>query len=274
MPAPPVVARAVCPATLDELAAITEKMPAQYRAAVLLAAWCGLRFGEMAELRRKDIDLQGAGPGPPAVTCVAGTDIVGPPKSEAGTWTWPSRPTWSPPCAPTSSPDAAPGRDGLLFRSAGGATCAPAPPCTMLSMPPGPKSAGPTSIPRLEADRRRAGRGYRSHAGQLMARLGHSTPAAAMRTNTPAPTGTGPSPPPSANIHLAEVVNLARAGRTRATARARSQGTRSGAGCARRAALQRRSRHRCRAVRRRGPRPPVRATGRRQIGHELGTPSG
>ncbi len=31
-------------------------MPAQYRAMVLLAAWCALRFGELTELRRKDLD--------------------------------------------------------------------------------------------------------------------------------------------------------------------------------------------------------------------------
>ena len=32
-------------------------MPEQYRAMVLLAAWCALRFGELTELRRKDINL-------------------------------------------------------------------------------------------------------------------------------------------------------------------------------------------------------------------------
>jgi integrase len=30
-------------------------MPEQYRAMVLLAAWCALRFGELTELRRRDI---------------------------------------------------------------------------------------------------------------------------------------------------------------------------------------------------------------------------
>ena len=43
------------PATLDEIATITEEMPAQYQAMVLLAAWCALRFGELTELRRKDV---------------------------------------------------------------------------------------------------------------------------------------------------------------------------------------------------------------------------
>lgn len=45
------------PATLPELQALTEAMPERYQLMVLLAAWCGLRFGELTELRRKDIDL-------------------------------------------------------------------------------------------------------------------------------------------------------------------------------------------------------------------------
>jgi integrase len=40
------------PAQVDKLAA---KMPAQLRASVLMAAWCGLRWGETSELRRKDV---------------------------------------------------------------------------------------------------------------------------------------------------------------------------------------------------------------------------
>jgi integrase len=36
-------------------------MPEQYRAMVLLAAWCALRFGELTELRRRDIIIDPAG---------------------------------------------------------------------------------------------------------------------------------------------------------------------------------------------------------------------
>ena len=43
------------PASLDEIAVIAAEMPEQYRAMVLLAAWCALRFGELTELRRRDI---------------------------------------------------------------------------------------------------------------------------------------------------------------------------------------------------------------------------
>jgi integrase len=45
------------PAALPELEKITTTMPAQYQAMILLAAWCALRFGELTELRRKDIEL-------------------------------------------------------------------------------------------------------------------------------------------------------------------------------------------------------------------------
>src|SRR5918994_2321624 len=45
------------PATLAELEALVDAMPERYRVMVLLASWCGLRFGELAELRRHDVDL-------------------------------------------------------------------------------------------------------------------------------------------------------------------------------------------------------------------------
>ena len=72
-------------ASLPELAMIVEAMPSRYRAMVLLAAWCGLRFGELAELRRRDVDLEARvlrverG-----VTSRDGQVFVGDPKSHAG----------------------------------------------------------------------------------------------------------------------------------------------------------------------------------------------
>ena len=38
--------------------ALTEAMPERYRAMMLLAYWCGLRFGELTELRRSDLDTR------------------------------------------------------------------------------------------------------------------------------------------------------------------------------------------------------------------------
>lgn len=39
----------------SEVGALADAMPAHYGALVLLSAWCGLRWGEVSELRRKDI---------------------------------------------------------------------------------------------------------------------------------------------------------------------------------------------------------------------------
>ena len=50
--------RSIEPATLGELEVLLEQIPAPYRALVLIGAWCGLRFGEVSELRRKDVDLK------------------------------------------------------------------------------------------------------------------------------------------------------------------------------------------------------------------------
>jgi integrase len=40
---------------IGSLAVIADKIEPKYRALVLISAWCGLRFGEVTELRRKDI---------------------------------------------------------------------------------------------------------------------------------------------------------------------------------------------------------------------------
>lgn len=78
-------AKRIEPATLDELETIVEHMPDRYRLMVLLAAWCAMRFGELAELRRRDIDLQrGLVRITRGVTRVDGKPVVGTPKTEAG----------------------------------------------------------------------------------------------------------------------------------------------------------------------------------------------
>jgi integrase len=47
------------PATVEEISALAAAMPDRLALMVLLASWCALRFGETVELRRKDIDLSG-----------------------------------------------------------------------------------------------------------------------------------------------------------------------------------------------------------------------
>jgi len=76
----------IVPATLEELAIITANMPDHLKLAVLIAAWCGLRLGEIFELRRSDLDLKtGVIRIRRAVGRVPGEKpIVGTPKTDAG----------------------------------------------------------------------------------------------------------------------------------------------------------------------------------------------
>ncbi|MFA5608075.1 MAG: site-specific integrase [Leucobacter sp.] len=67
---------------LDKLASL---MPPELRASVHLAAWCGLRWGETSELRRKDVLDDGAVLHVRrAVTYRGGNFVVGQPKTKAG----------------------------------------------------------------------------------------------------------------------------------------------------------------------------------------------
>ncbi len=70
------------PAQVDRLAC---EMPENLRASVLLAAWCGLRWGETSELRRADVSTDcGVLHVRRAVTYRNGNFYVGEPKTAAG----------------------------------------------------------------------------------------------------------------------------------------------------------------------------------------------
>ena len=72
------------PATLDELALLVAAMPERLRLMIELAAWCALRFGEVAELRRGDVDLKnGVIRVSRAVQWVDGRKIVAAPKADS-----------------------------------------------------------------------------------------------------------------------------------------------------------------------------------------------
>ena len=82
---------AITPATLDELTTLAQAMPSHRQAMILLAAWCGLRFGEITELRRKDLDLQrGVVHVHRAVTRVGGQYVITPPRAPPDAATSPS----------------------------------------------------------------------------------------------------------------------------------------------------------------------------------------
>lgn len=135
------------PASLDEIATITNEMPEQYQAMVLLAAWCALRFGELTELRRRDIIIveptetelstavdRGEGPPEPygivrverAVVRVDEGFQITTPKSDAGRRDVEIPPHLLPTIKAHLQKYVEDGRESLLFPAAHGGHLAPA----------------------------------------------------------------------------------------------------------------------------------------------------
>lgn len=112
-------AQHVQPATLDGHKTITAELPDRYRLVALLAAWCAMRFGELTELRRGDIDLRtGRVKVRRGVVRVDGEFIIGPPKTDAGVLDIAIPPRLIPLVKDHLSDHTAPGRESLLFPSA------------------------------------------------------------------------------------------------------------------------------------------------------------
>ncbi|MDR1265919.1 MAG: site-specific integrase [Propionibacteriaceae bacterium] len=113
------VAHEVIPATELEVDLMAEAMPGRWRLAVLIAAWCGLRQGEILELRRGDIDLKDAWI---KVTRnaprVHGQSIPGPPKTKKGVRDAPIPPFLVPAFEHHLETFVGPGKDALLFTAA------------------------------------------------------------------------------------------------------------------------------------------------------------
>lgn len=178
--------RRIEPATLEELRAYASALPQQLRVMPLLAAWCGLRFGEVIELRRRDLDLErGRLTVTRGVVRVDGVDVVGTPKSAAGVRVIATPPHLVPVVADHLTKHVRPGRDALLFPHS---TEEPNRHMTH------PRYYGRFHVPAREAagrpdlrfhDLRHTGATMAAQTGatlaELMGRLGHSTPGAALR---------------------------------------------------------------------------------------------
>jgi integrase len=175
------------PATLDELAKLVDAMPEQYRAMVLLAAWCALRYGELTELRRKDIDVvAGVVRVRRGVVYIrkqgASRFVVTTPKSKSAGMRDVAIPPHLIPAIKDHLVDhVAPGKDALLFPAKNGGHLHQA---TMQQI--FAKAREAASRPDLRFhDLRHTGAVLAAAAGatlaELMARLGHSTVGAAMR---------------------------------------------------------------------------------------------
>lgn len=113
--------RRIEPLTPADLHALADAMPARWRMAALLAGWCGLRFGELAELRRSDIDVKsGTIRVDRAVVRVDGETRIGPPKSSAGRRTVGIPPHLLDELREHLNTHAAWGRDALVFPASHG----------------------------------------------------------------------------------------------------------------------------------------------------------
>lgn len=188
------------PATVDELAVIVDNMADRYKLAILLMSWCALRFGEVTELRRQDVDLRRSRLRiRRAVVLVNHERVVTTPKSAAGVRDVALPPHLVPLVKDHLERHTGPGKDALLFPSASGGHLAQS---TLngrdarrriikgsivnesaTGFCKAREAAGRPDL-RLH-DLRHTGAVLAAQTGatlaELMARLGHSTPQAAMR---------------------------------------------------------------------------------------------
>lgn len=180
------------PATLAELATIEAAMPERYRLIIPLAAWCALRYGELVELRRGDIELtkrkrdgidvtEGVVRVRRAVIRVKGGFEVGDPKSDAGIRDVAIPPHIVPAVVAHLAEHVGPAGDALLFPARSGGHLQPS---SFQRHYYKARAAAKRDDLRLH-DLRHTGATAAAQAGattaELMARIGHSTPAAAMR---------------------------------------------------------------------------------------------
>lgn len=176
--------RQIEPASLDELEVILQAMPDRLRALVLLGAWCGLRFGELTELRRGDVDLRlGVVRVRRGVVRVDGKVTVGAPKSAAGIRDVAIPPHLMPVLEDHLARHVGPGRDALVFSSVGDSTVQVHSNTVRRHWLKARAAAGRPDL-RVH-DLRHTGAVLAARTGatlaELMARIGHSTPQAAMR---------------------------------------------------------------------------------------------
>lgn len=182
------------PATLDELETITKAMPDPYQAFVLMAAWLAMRYGELTELRRKDIDLHGeVARVRRAVVRVGEGFKVTTPKSDAGVRDISIPPHLIPAIEDHLHKHVNPGRESLLFPSVNDPNRHLAPSALYRMFYKAPKSRRPTRLTgaRPSTLRRRVGCIHRRHTGRTdaAARTQHS------RRRTPLPARRqGPGP--------------------------------------------------------------------------------
>lgn len=172
------------PATLAELETITKAMPDAYQTFVLMAAWLAMRYGELTELRRRDVDLADEVVRVRRAVVRTGDDFkVTTPKSDAGIRDISIPPHLIPAIEDHLGKFVRPGRDSLLFPSVGDPTRHLAP-SALYRMFYGARAEAGREDLRVH-DLRHSGAVLAAATGatlaELMGRLGHSSPQAALR---------------------------------------------------------------------------------------------
>ncbi|BBY91313.1 putative prophage phiRv2 integrase [Mycobacterium gallinarum] len=170
------------PASLAELDTIVAAMPERFHAMVLLASWCALRFGELVELRRRDVDLgHRVVRVRRAAVRVDGGWQVGDPKSDAGRREVAIPPHIVPVLEHHLTKHTDVQQDSLLFPADNGNHLQPS---TLYRHFYKARAAAKRDDLRWH-DLRHSGAVLAAQTGatlaELMARLGHSTVGAAMR---------------------------------------------------------------------------------------------
>ncbi len=165
-----------------ELVELVAAMPQELRSGVLLSAWCGLRYGELAELRRKDIEPDGSvlhvrrG-----VVYIGGEHQVSPPKSAAGVRDIAVPPHLAPVVVEHLNTYTGKAKDALLFPGADGEHLAHW--TFRHQLYKAAKSIGRDDL--HVHDLRHLGAVLAAQSGatlrELMGRLGHTSPAMSMR---------------------------------------------------------------------------------------------
>jgi integrase len=173
------------PASVPELTVLTEAMPERLRLMVTLASWCALRFGETIELQRGDIDLseEVIRVRRAAVRTTGGIYEITTPKSDAGMRDVAIPPHIIPLIEDHLSKHVGQARKSLLFPAITESGNKHLQPSTLMRH--WYKARAQAGRPDLRwHDLRHSGAVLAAATGaslaELMARLGHSTPTAAM----------------------------------------------------------------------------------------------
>lgn len=170
------------PASIEELAVLTAEMPERLQLMVTLASWCALRFGETVELRRGDIDLSADVIRiRRAAVRTKGAYTITTPKNDAGIRDVDIPPHIIPAIEAHLAKHVGKGRDSIIFPAEHGGHLQPS---TLYRHWYKARAKANRKDLRWH-DLRHSGAVLAAATGaslaELMERLGHSTPQAAMR---------------------------------------------------------------------------------------------